>query len=163
MRVLIVEDEPYLAGAVRDGLRLEAIAADIAADGTTALELLSPTGSAWKAPTTSFENTGHPLPSELVATLTEPFQRGTERIRTDEHAGVGLGLAIVHSIVRAHDGTLDLTPRPAGGLIVTIRLPGTPQASTPSGPTRSLTGKVGTGRRGVATELPAVQREPPRV
>lgn len=40
MRVLIVEDEPYLAEAVRDGLRLEAIAADIAADGHVALELL---------------------------------------------------------------------------------------------------------------------------
>jgi two-component system, OmpR family, sensor histidine kinase VanS len=77
------------------------------------------------------ENTGHPLPSELVPTLTEPFQRGTERIRTDEHAGVGLGLAIVHSIVRAHNGILDLTPRPTGGLLVTIRLPGTPQASPP--------------------------------
>lgn len=41
MRVLIVEDEPYLAEAVRDGLRLEAITADIAGDGDTALELLS--------------------------------------------------------------------------------------------------------------------------
>lgn len=41
MRVLIVEDEPYLAEAVRDGLRLEAIAADIAGDGESALELLS--------------------------------------------------------------------------------------------------------------------------
>src|SRR5512142_673377 len=41
MRVLLVEDEPYLAEAVRDGLRLEAIAADIAGDGDTALELLS--------------------------------------------------------------------------------------------------------------------------
>lgn len=40
MRVLIVEDEPYLAAAIRDGLRLEAIAADIAGDGDTALELL---------------------------------------------------------------------------------------------------------------------------
>ncbi|MFE5310497.1 response regulator transcription factor [Isoptericola sp. NPDC056573] len=40
MRVLIVEDEPYLAQAVRDGLRLEAIAADVAGDGGTALELL---------------------------------------------------------------------------------------------------------------------------
>src|SRR3954451_5100939 len=39
-RVLIVEDEPYLADAIRDGLRLEAIAADIASDGDTALELL---------------------------------------------------------------------------------------------------------------------------
>src|SRR5215207_1245866 len=41
MRVLIVEDEPYMAEAIRDGLRLEAIAADIAADGDTAQELLS--------------------------------------------------------------------------------------------------------------------------
>ena len=41
MRVLVVEDEPYLAEAIRDGLRLEAIAADIAPDGDTALELLS--------------------------------------------------------------------------------------------------------------------------
>ncbi|MFF8847941.1 sensor histidine kinase [Streptomyces sp. NPDC015127] len=72
------------------------------------------------------ENTGHPLPPEMVPTLTEPFQRGTERVRTDEHAGVGLGLAIVDGIVRAHDGTLDLVPRPTGGLLVTIRLPGMP-------------------------------------
>ncbi len=41
MRVLIVEDELFLAEALRDGLRLEAIAADIANDGDTALELLS--------------------------------------------------------------------------------------------------------------------------
>ncbi|WP_169988770.1 HAMP domain-containing sensor histidine kinase [Microbispora sp. H10836] len=70
-------------------------------------------------------NTGPRLPPELVPTLTEPFRRGTERVRTDEHAGVGLGLAIVHSIVRAHDGTLGLVPRPNGGLLVTVRLPGT--------------------------------------
>ncbi|MFT2015838.1 response regulator transcription factor [Streptomyces sp. 796.1] len=41
MRVLVVEDEPYMAEAIRDGLRLEAIAADTAGDGNTALELLS--------------------------------------------------------------------------------------------------------------------------
>ncbi len=41
MRILIVEDEPYLAEAIRDGLRLEAIAADIAGDGDTALEQLT--------------------------------------------------------------------------------------------------------------------------
>ncbi|HWL76169.1 response regulator transcription factor [Microbacterium sp.] len=41
MRVLVVEDEPLLAEAIRDGLRLEAIAADIAGDGHTALELLA--------------------------------------------------------------------------------------------------------------------------
>ncbi|MBW4717210.1 sensor histidine kinase [Saccharothrix obliqua] len=74
------------------------------------------------------ENTGPPLAPELVPTLTEPFQRGTERIRTTDHAGVGLGLAIVRSIVRAHDGTLELTSRPTGGLLVTVRLPGPPPA-----------------------------------
>src|SRR3954464_13255161 len=41
MRVLLVEDEPLMADAIRDGLRLEAIAADIANDGHAALALLS--------------------------------------------------------------------------------------------------------------------------
>lgn len=68
------------------------------------------------------ENTGLPLGPELLPTLVEPFRRGTDRVRTDEHAGVGLGLALVQSIVRAHDGTLDLVPRPGGGLVVTVRL-----------------------------------------
>jgi two-component system, OmpR family, sensor histidine kinase VanS len=68
------------------------------------------------------ENTGEKLTPQLVATLAEPFQRGSKRTRTD-HAGVGLGLAIVKSIVHAHDGTLTLTPRAAGGLCVTVQLP----------------------------------------
>jgi two-component system sensor histidine kinase VanS len=73
------------------------------------------------------ENTGEQLASHVVATLAEPFQRGTTRIRTD-HAGVGLGLAIVRSITQAHDGTLTLAPRPAGGLRVTVQLPAAPPA-----------------------------------
>jgi two-component system sensor histidine kinase VanS len=68
------------------------------------------------------ENTGDKLTPQSVATLAEPFQRGTKRIRTD-HAGVGLGLALVKSITKAHDGTLTLTPRAAGGLRVTVQLP----------------------------------------
>ncbi len=71
------------------------------------------------------ENTGEQLSPELADTLTEPFQRGTERIHAD-HEGVGLGLAIVKSITQAHDGTLTLTPRPAGGLCATVRLPAAP-------------------------------------
>jgi two-component system sensor histidine kinase VanS len=71
------------------------------------------------------ENTGEKLTPQLAATLVEPFLRGTERIRTD-HAGVGLGLAIVKSIAQAHDGTLTLTPRAAGGLRVTVQLPAAP-------------------------------------
>jgi two-component system sensor histidine kinase VanS len=71
------------------------------------------------------ENTGEKLTPQLVSTLAEPFLRGTNRIRTD-HAGVGLGLAIVQSITQAHDGTLTLTPRAAGGLRVTVQLPAAP-------------------------------------
>jgi two-component system sensor histidine kinase VanS len=75
-----------------------------------------------KAAVLTVENTGETLAQELVSTLVEPFRRGTGRIRTD-HAGHGLGLAIVKSITQAHDGTLTLTPRPAGGLRVTVQLP----------------------------------------
>ncbi|MBV9607280.1 MAG: HAMP domain-containing histidine kinase [Solirubrobacterales bacterium] len=71
------------------------------------------------------ENTGEKLDPQLVSTLVEPFQRGTERIRTD-HAGAGLGLAIVNSIAQAHDGTLTLTPRATGGLCVSVQLPADP-------------------------------------
>ncbi|HVD87473.1 MAG TPA: HAMP domain-containing sensor histidine kinase, partial [Jatrophihabitantaceae bacterium] len=74
------------------------------------------------------ESTGEKLIPQLVSTLAEPFQRGTERIRTD-HAGVGLGLAIVKSITHAHDGALTLTPRPAGGIRVTVELPAAARAA----------------------------------
>jgi two-component system, OmpR family, sensor histidine kinase VanS len=75
--------------------------------------------------TLTVENTGETLAPQLVSTLVEPFRRGSERIRTD-HAGVGLGLAIVKSITQAHDGILTLSPRPAGGLRVTVQLPAAP-------------------------------------
>ena len=68
------------------------------------------------------ENTGEALNPQLVATLAEPFQRGSNRIRGD-HAGVGLGLAIVKTITQAHDGTLTLAPRSSGGLRITVELP----------------------------------------
>jgi two-component system sensor histidine kinase VanS len=76
------------------------------------------------------ENTGEKLTPQVVATLAEPFLRGTKRIRTD-HAGAGLGLAIVKSITQAHDGTLTLTPRAAGGLRVTVQLPAAPPHTDP--------------------------------
>jgi two-component system sensor histidine kinase VanS len=71
------------------------------------------------------ENTGEALNPQSVSTLVEPFLRGTERIRTD-HAGLGLGLAIVKSITEAHDGSLTLNPRAAGGLSVSAELPVAP-------------------------------------
>jgi len=74
------------------------------------------------------ENTGENITPQLATTLAEPFLRGTERIHTD-HPGVGLGLAIVKSITQAHDGTLTLTPRAAGGLCATVHLPAAPRHS----------------------------------
>jgi two-component system sensor histidine kinase VanS len=68
------------------------------------------------------ENTGETLAPDVVSTLVEPFQRGTQRVRTD-HAGVGLGLAIVKRITGAHDGTLTVSARPGGGLRVTVHVP----------------------------------------
>src|SRR5690242_1309777 len=86
-------------------------------------------GSVWvttsahpKGVVLTVENTGERLTPPLVATLAEPFQRGSKRVRSD-HAGVGLGLAIVKSISEAHEGTLTLTPRAAGGLCATVQLP----------------------------------------
>jgi two-component system sensor histidine kinase VanS len=68
------------------------------------------------------ENTGEVLTPPVVSTLAEPFLRAEERVRAD-HAGVGLGLAIVESITQAHDGVLTLAPRAGGGLRATVRIP----------------------------------------
>ena len=145
---LIAEEatEMLLAFAEKRGVTLET-AGDVApTNGSHALLLQMTTnlvhnaivhnlpeqGTVWastsvrpKSVMLTVENTGEKLTPQLVSTLTEPFQRGAQRIRTD-HAGVGLGLAIVKSITQAHDGTLTITPRTEGGLHVTVQLPATP-------------------------------------
>jgi two-component system sensor histidine kinase VanS len=77
----------------------------------------------------SVENTSESLAPEVIGSLAEPFRRGTERVRTD-HAGVGLGLAIVQRITQAHDGSLILAPRRDGGLRATVELPAAPRVNT---------------------------------
>jgi two-component system, OmpR family, sensor histidine kinase VanS len=89
------------------------------------------------------DNTGDQLTPQLVSTLAEPFQRGARRIRAD-HAGVGLGLAVVKSITEAHEGTLTLAARPDGGLRVTVQLPAAPLR--PSGGRARVARSAGSSR-----------------
>jgi two-component system sensor histidine kinase VanS len=112
---------PALLLQMTTNLLHNAIVHNLPEHGTVQLSTAIRAGSV----TLTVENAGDKLTPQLVSTLTEPFQRGTERARGD-HAGVGLGLAIVKSITQAHDGTLTLTPRAAGGLCVTVQLPATP-------------------------------------
>jgi two-component system sensor histidine kinase VanS len=109
---------PALLLQLTTNLLHNAIVHNLPEDGTVQVR----TSAGPEAVMLTVEDTGDNLSPQLVSTLTEPFQRGTERIHTD-HAGVGLGLAIVKSIVQAHDGTLSLSPRADGGLCVTVRLP----------------------------------------
>jgi signal transduction histidine kinase len=76
------------------------------------------------SPAIVVRNSGDPVPAEAVPTLFEPFKRlGADRVRTAGRGGVGLGLAIVRSIVLAHQGTIRARPRAAGGLEVEVALP----------------------------------------
>ena len=156
---LVAEEaaETLLPLAEKRGLTIETSGDPAAALGSHALLLqlstnlvhnaivhnLPEEGTVWvttsvhpKSVVLTVENTGEKLTPQLVATLAEPFLRGTERIRTD-HAGDGLGLAIVKRITQAHDGTLTLAPRAAGGLRVTVQLPpaqpGVPSSDRPGG------------------------------
>ncbi|MGW5942148.1 sensor histidine kinase [Streptomyces celluloflavus] len=67
-------------------------------------------------------NTGPVVPAYEVENLFEPFRRlRTERTGSDK--GVGLGLSIVRSVVRAHDGSIMAEPREGGGLVMRVILP----------------------------------------
>ena len=73
--------------------------------------------------TLAVRNAGAPVPAAAVPGLFEPFRRlGGDRVRG--RGGVGLGLAIVRSIVTAHQADLQARPRPEGGLDIVINVPG---------------------------------------
>lgn len=70
----------------------------------------------------AIDDHGPGLPEGRIEEAFEPFVR-IEPSRNAETGGIGLGLAIARSIVRAHGGTLVLANRPEGGLRAEIRLP----------------------------------------
>ncbi|WP_373372452.1 sensor histidine kinase [Microbacterium foliorum] len=110
---------PALMQQLITNLVHNAIVHNLRADGTVTVR----THALPEAVALVVENTGQVLPAHRVAILAEPFQRGSERTRDDDHGGVGLGLAIVHHIAQAHDGSLVLTARSGGGLNATVWLP----------------------------------------
>jgi signal transduction histidine kinase len=73
----------------------------------------------------SVSNTGPWVPATETNRLLQPFQRlGTNRTRHD--GGYGLGLSIVQAIATAHNANIATTPRPTGGLEITVTFPATP-------------------------------------
>ncbi len=114
----LVEGSASLLLQMTSNLLHNAVVHNLPENGTVRIDTAVDHGSV----VLTVENTGEPLDPELVSTLTEPFQRGTQRVRSDQ-AGVGLGLAIVASIVRAHDGNLRLDALAGGGLRVEVRVP----------------------------------------
>lgn len=68
------------------------------------------------------DDDGPGIPAAELERVFEPFFRG-EPSRNRETGGIGLGLAVVRSLARAHGGDVTLTNRPEGGLRACVRLP----------------------------------------
>lgn len=76
-------------------------------------------------PAVQVENSGKVIPAYEIESLFEPFRRGTgDRVGSGRSAG--LGMSIVRSVVRAHEGSVTAWPRAGGGLVVTVCLPTPP-------------------------------------
>ena len=67
----------------------------------------------------SVEDTGNGIPKELRERVFEPFFR-VDKSRSRELGGVGLGLALVHEIVRVHDGSIRIKSGKTGGTIFEV-------------------------------------------
>jgi len=68
------------------------------------------------------DDDGPGIPASELERVFEPFFRG-EPSRNRETGGIGLGLAVVRSLARAHGGDVELINRPEGGLRASVRLP----------------------------------------
>jgi signal transduction histidine kinase len=85
-------------------------------------------------------NSGPVVPGYDVENIFEPFRRGKGRERTQSDRGVGLGLSIVRSVVRAHNGSIEAVPRAEGGLLIRVRIPAAKAPTLPPLPTRGAIG-----------------------
>jgi len=90
--------------------------------GTVELKVLDKNGYV----TVECSDDGHGIPEEIRDKLFDPFF-------TTRPKGIGLGLSITYEIVRAHEGTIEITSSPTKGTIVTVRLPAAGPGTSGSG------------------------------
>nr|WP_245572205.1 HAMP domain-containing sensor histidine kinase [Actinomyces gerencseriae] len=115
--LVVVEGDPVLLRQAVSNLLRNAVRHNVAHGGIE-LELTSTDDRA----RLRVSNDGPLVPAERLESLREPFVRGSGRGRTRD-AGHGLGLAIVSAVATAHNGVLELSANPSGGLTVTLDLP----------------------------------------
>ena len=115
--LVVVEGDPVLLRQAVSNLLRNAVRHNVAHGGIE-LELTSTDDRA----RLRVSNDGSLVPAERLESLREPFVRGSGRGRTRD-AGHGLGLAIVSAVATAHNGVLELSANPSGGLTATLDLP----------------------------------------
>ncbi len=117
-RPVYVQGNGVLLERVALNLVQNAVRYNLPEDGWVSVETRARPGQA----VLEVENTGPMVPAYEIDNLFEPFRRlRTERTGSDK--GVGLGLSIVRSVVRAHGGMVLARPREDGGLLVRVTLP----------------------------------------
>lgn len=115
--IVVVEGDPVLLRQAVSNLLRNAVRHNVA-DGGVEIEL----ARAGDRARLLLSNDGPLVPAEHLTALREPFVRGAGRGRT-RGDGHGLGLAIVSAVAAAHDGVLELSANPSGGLSVVLDLP----------------------------------------
>ena len=115
--LVVVEGDPVLLRQAVSNLLRNAVRHNVPG-GAVELSLVRAGGRA----RLRLSNGGPVVPAERLESLREPFVRGSGRGRTRD-AGHGLGLAIVSAVAEAHDGALELSANPSGGLTAVLDLP----------------------------------------
>ncbi|MFB6394420.1 sensor histidine kinase [Polymorphospora lycopeni] len=110
--------DPVLLERLTQNLVENAVRHNVPEDGWLSAETAVVDGRA----TLTVSNSGPTVPGYEVESLFQPFRR-LNRDRIGGGRGFGLGLSIVRAIARAHNGSVEATPRPQGGLSVTVSLP----------------------------------------
>ena len=128
LQAAVVSADPLLCAHLADNLLANAVRHNHV-DGSVTVSVAAVAGgpASGNDALLTVMNTGPAVPD--VTCLFEPFRRGPGRSREPGGPpGHGLGLGIVEAVARAHSATVDVTPRPTGGLTVIVRLPGRPVA-----------------------------------